>query len=209
MLLDWQALATVGFGFGGLILALTNSFAVLSDSRGTRYLDRTRGLVELHELVTRQGSLEGESASAKSKEAHARLLERLDVEARANAVLYLDATARLSKGGSIFAALLFFAYAALLLVFGARLPLEISSQTDLIIAVGVMLVFLTAASILMALGVRQLVRRMGTRRLNGDIGRMDELSPEGLAWIKGLPTSIARRRSERLSSRRINKEQPK
>jgi hypothetical protein len=70
-----------------------------------------------------------------------------------------------------------------------------SSTTDphAIPAVSVSAALLLIAILVIALGTRQIIRRLQTRSFRKRVGALDDLTIEGSAWIKAVPRAVARR----------------
>lgn len=180
---------------GGLVIAATNTWMAISDARASRFLDRAKGLLELRDLVTAEGPVQGSHASKDADKAQAELVLELEEESRANAVLYLDAAARLAKPGSLLTGAGELVYGALLIWLAIRGFPWSSSTADsrAISAIVVSAVLVLVAVIVIGVGIRQIVRRLKTRRLRKRVGTLDDLTVEGTAWIKDVPAAVARK----------------
>lgn len=193
--MGWVSWVTAMVAVGGLVIAVTNTWTGISDVRASRFLGRATGLLELRDVVTAEGPLRGSHASKNADKAHAELVLELEQESRANAVLYLDATARLSKPGSLLTGAGELVYGALLIWLAIRGFPWSSSTADprAISAIVVSAVLVLIALIVVGVGIRQIVRRLKTRQLRKRVGTLDDLTVEGSAWIKGVPGAVARK----------------
>ncbi|TXN29767.1 hypothetical protein [Lacisediminihabitans profunda] len=186
---------TAAVAVGGLVIAATNTWTAISDVRASRFLGRAKGLLELRDLVVVEGPLQGSHVSENADKAHADLVLELEQESRANAVLYLDAAARLARPGSMLTGAGELVYGALLIWLAARDFPWSSSTADAraIPAIIVSAVLALIALIVVGVGIRQIVRRLKTRRLRKRVGALDDLTVEGSAWIKEVPGAVARK----------------
>lgn len=187
---------------GTLIIGAVSAWNALSHARSARFLDRTKSLLELQEILESRGPLTGDDASARSPTAHSELLSRFELEARANAVLYLKSSARLTRPGSVVTGALLTVYGIFVAAIafaqlGAIKPQSAAAQIGIWIACGVFCVIGIAIS---GFGMRHFARRLESRDIRSLIGRKDDLTAEGLAdmtrlnailqgfsrWLRGL-----------------------
>lgn len=176
-----------------------NTWTAISDVRASRFLGRAKGLLELRDLVATEGPLVGSHASENADKAHTDLVLELGQESRANAVLYLDATERLGKPGSLRTGAGELVYGAFLAWLAIRDFPWSSSTADsrAIPAIVVSAVLILIALIVIGVGVRQINRRLKTRQLRKRVGTLDDLTLEGSAWIKDVPCAVARKLRKR------------
>jgi hypothetical protein len=189
---DW---VTTIVAAGGVVIAALNSWVAISDVRAKRFLGQSKGLLELRDVFAAEGALRGAHASKAAERAHADLLAEFEQESRANAVLYLDAISRLAKPGSLLTGIGQLIYGGVLVWFAiSGFPWTASAADPRTIG---SIIFSTtlflAALVLLGLGVRQVVRRLKTRKLRQRVGTLDDLTAEGSAWIKEVPGAIARK----------------
>lgn len=166
----------------GALIAFVGVVYKISSSRGKHYLERSTGLLLLRKELSDQGAYEGRTASTESEEAHRRLLATLDLESRANAVLYLNSAGRLARPGSYVLASVYGVYAlsmGYLLLLGLALPTNGTDPTSATVALLFQLVTLLT---LAWLSVWQFRRRRQSLRIRRAVGTIDELTIEGLAW---------------------------
>jgi hypothetical protein len=178
---------------GGLVIAGANSWAAISDLQASRFLSRTKGLLELRDLVVAEGPLRGSHASKNADKSHALLVLELEHESRANAVLYLDAASRLAKPGSLIFGIGELVYGAALMwlaISGFPWSSSIADAHE-VPAISASAVFVLVALIVIGVGIRQIIRRLNTRRLRNRVGALDDLTAEGLSRLKGVPGAVA------------------
>lgn len=181
-------LLTLLVALGTLVVGAVSVWNAVSDARAARFLDRTRGLLELRKIIESRGPLAGEDASSRSLSAHWDLLSGFELEARANAVLYLQATARLARPGSVVTGVALIGYGIFIIVMAfAQLdgsaPTSVTAQVVLWIIFGV---FCLAGTAITVWGVRHFARRLASRRIHRLIGRKDDLTVEGLSDMTRL-----------------------
>jgi hypothetical protein len=193
--MNWASGITALVAVGGLVIAATNTWTALSDSRSSRFYERSQALRELRNAVAAEGQLTGPRASKSANLAHARLLLEFDQESRANAVLYLEATARLAKPGSLVKGIGQWMYGGLLILLAVRgfppNPQETNAQA--IAQLIVFYSFIAIALLLIGLGSRQIARRFKTRNLRKRVGALDDLTIEGSKWVRGVPSALGRK----------------
>jgi hypothetical protein len=183
-------------------MSALSASAAISDVRAKRFLARSTGLLLLRDAIAAEGPVVGSQASTGAKEAHDGLLLQFGQEARANAVLYLDATSRLAKPGSLSTGFIQVLYGALLVwVVFTKIPWTASTTDPRAIApITASVVLLLSAIIVIAVGTRQIIRRLRTRRLRKKVGVIDDLTIEGIAQIKEVARVVSRRFRRRRSS---------
>jgi hypothetical protein len=196
--MDWVNWITPITALGGIGIAAINASVGISDARANRFFNRSKDLLELRDVVTGGGPLQGERISRKTEEAHKNLLRKFELEARANAVLYLEATSRLSKPGSIRIGLGEVAYGVFLIWLVANSHWNSRTEAQAIGVIIAAVVFLIPAMVLIVLGVRQFDRRLRTRRLRGKMGVLDDLTIEGSAWVRDAPKVVAQKVRSRI-----------
>jgi hypothetical protein len=190
---------TMLIGVSGIAISALSASAAISDVRAKRFLARSTGLLQLRDAIAAEGPVEGKQASAGATEAHQDLLLQFGQEARANAVLYLDATSRLAKPGSLPAGIGQIIYGAVLVWLAySRVPWTASTTDPVAIAslVGAG-VLLLSAIVIIAIGTWQIIRRLRTRRLRTKVGVIDDLTFEGSAWMRKVPGEVWRKSRRR------------
>lgn len=192
--MDWVSIIASGIGIGGLAVAVFNASTVVLERRAQRFFDRSKQLVELNLMVAELGPLSGASASKRADRAHTELVARVDLEIRANALLYLNSAGRLTRPGSlpwgIFSAAYGVVVAALaineILDMG---PSDVSSPGNNWISV---LILGVIAAVLLTFGLNQIYKRAETRLLRRAIGQLDDLTIEGVQSQLNVFRSLAR-----------------
>lgn len=169
---------------GGLLVTFLSVMHAIAQTRGKRYLERSKGLADLALILKEQGHSVGPDASAETQAAHAMLVQQVGAEARANAILYLDAAGRLRKPGSYVTALFLLLYGGVM-AFTALHSLiptygSVAQTNGAWIAKAV---FLLCAVIMVTLGSRAFRRRESTRRIRARMGIVDPISVEGFVRL--------------------------
>ena len=168
----------------GAVGALVSFTLKYLSSRGTHFLERTRGLLEMKNLVQELGEVTGPAASVRAAEAHLELVQSYEVEVRANAILYLRATARLKRPGSIITPFLWIGYSVFVFFV---LSNELSAATFLatnpiLNTIGGIALGLVALAVLVV-AIVTVIRRFVTRSIRKEMGHIDDLTLEGAGWV--------------------------
>jgi len=194
-------LLTVLAAIGGLLISGWSAWESFSASRANRFADRAKGLWELHELLLERGELIHATASKNAANSHRSFLVDLELEGRRNAAMYLHSLVRLARPGSALVGVTLIFYGLILGVAGVSPVVRSASggalTWDQTVSGGVLLMI---AAVVFAIGWSHLRRRLGARRVRKQIGEIDELTLEGVEWIRQLPSVLLERRRQRTRS---------
>lgn len=199
--MDWGLLVTFLLGLGGLLVGLINTASSLSISRANRYHERS---IQLHDhgvALEVRGPLTGQGSSIRATEAHANLVARFEIESRANAALYLAATSRLDRPGSLTWSTFSLTYGLVLLgiAFTSLSDNAWATPAGWLGAAVETAIYGISAIVLISFGGWGLVRRLQSRKLRQQIGKIDDLSIEGvIALAKGVTSLTRSTKSQRM-----------
>jgi len=168
----------------GAVGALVSFTLKYLSSRGTHYLERTRGLLEMKTVVENLGVVTGPAASMRAEEAHLELIQSFEVEARANAILYLRAAARLKRPGSIITPFLWIGYSLFVffLVFSSPSTANAPVVSPIFTTIAAIALLLVALAVLIV-AIVTVIRRFVTRSIRKEMGHIDDLTREGFDWV--------------------------
>lgn len=191
-----DSVSTILTVLGAVIALFASAGPAIWNSRSERYLRRSRAFRELHVTFDSLSQVSELVGSQRAPVAHERFTIDLDLEARANAAMYLKAVGRLSRPGSFAKALVLIIYAAMMSAFSiATLFRSTESLLDAWIGAGVTGAI---AVVLWWTGIAQLRRRLGTRWLRFVLGLAEPVSAEGvtdgIAALKRLAGRLSRQR---------------
>jgi hypothetical protein len=163
----------------GVVLAVLAFWRDFADYRAKRYCERFKTLLEMSDVLAARGPYSGQNAVASAATAHENLLAEFDVEARANAVMYVKTAGRLKRPGSLTLALGWCVYGVFLFWFTVSGSIAVGAPADESAAVYssvAQLIVMGIALISMGRGVLEGFRRWASRGIRLSVGLADELT---------------------------------
>lgn len=173
----------------GVVLAALAFWRDFSDYRAKRYCERFKTLLEMSDVLTARGPYSGQDAVAATS-AHENLLAEFDVEARANAVMYVKTAGRLKRPGSLTLALGWCVYGVFLIWFTLSGSIAVGAPADESAAVASsvsQLIVIGIALMSFGRGVVEGFRRWSSRGIRLSVGLSDELTVD---WWRGAAAGI-------------------
>jgi hypothetical protein len=166
----------------GVLLGIISTTHAIVQGRGKRFNERAKGLAELAGVLKERGPLQTTDSASKAEASHQTLLNQLETEIRANAILYLDSVSRLRRPGSYLISTVYLLYGGLmayLAVSGTFTPTAAIAQQPGAVNVAQAVIMIGALT-LITLGTRAHIRRNATLRLRARMGVIDPVSIEGV-----------------------------
>lgn len=186
ILMDVIEIIGAGVAIIGAALAVLAFWRDLGDYRARRYNERFKSLLDMSAAVSDLGPYAGVGVSSKSEKAHEAMLSQFDLEARANAVLYLQSAGRLNRAGSTILAGGLLVYGAVLAVIPFVMPGTAPAEQSPEATIGAFLaraLFVVLGLGFVGRGVVESVRRWSTRRIRLAVGASDDLTREAMKEI--------------------------
>lgn len=180
---------------GAVVALFASAGPALWHARSERYVQRSRAFRELHEAQMARGSIADPLDAPRAAAAHEEMGAGLDLEARANAAMYMKTAGLLQRPGSLAWALGLITYAIYLTWLTITVLLTPTDNAlGLWISVGIIGVI---ASVLWLAGITQWRRSRSTRWLRLTVGLAEPVNLEALAAmarrIGRWTTSLSRR----------------
>lgn len=158
-------------------------------SRGGVYLTRAQGLFTLHDELSARGPIAWETSASDADTAHSEFLSSIDLEARANAYLFVRSVGRLGRPGSFVTASGQLLYGIFLVALAVvqLLQAPASPESKLVSALTASAIFALAGILFCVFGGLRLARRIGTGRIRKRIGVQQSSARETLAQtLRGI-----------------------
>ena len=182
---------------GAVVALFASAGPALWHARSERYFQQSRAFRELHASHMAQGSIADQVGTPRAATAHEEMVTGLDLEARANAAMYMKTAGLLQRPGSLVWALGLITYAIYLTwLTVAVLLTPTDNALGMWISVGITGVI---ASVLWLSGISQWRRWRSTRSLRFTIGLTEPISLEALVAIAGNIKRSASKLRRRLS----------
>ena len=180
----------------GVALATLGFWRDFPDLRSRRYGERFKGLLEMSDELAKRGPYAGPNASATAATAHEATIAGLDLEARANAILYMNSAGRLRRPGSMSVAvgMIIYGIAIVWLIFAGVLPAAVHGEPISVTTAVSQYILLGIALISFAGGIVSAARRWVSRRIRLAIGHEDELT---VVWWKRVVSGLREKSTAR------------
>jgi hypothetical protein len=174
---------TVVVALIGVALASLGFWRDFPDLRSRRYIERFKGLLEMSDVLAARGPYAGPNAAAAAAAVHDSMLAGLDLEARANAVMYMNSAGRLRRPGSMSVAVGMVLYGVIIvwLVLAGVLPTTPAEEAVTVTTSVSQYILLGIALVSFGGGVVVGARRWVSRRIRLSMGHEDELT---VVWWK-------------------------
>jgi hypothetical protein len=186
----------------GVTIAVLAFWRDFADLRSRRYSERFKNLLEMKDVLATLGHYAGPHAVESAGTKHEKLLADLDVEARANAVMYMKAAGRLKRPGSMSVAVGMGVYGVVLitLVLSGVLPASTPDQdrTDVSLLVAQLILISIGLGAFIG-GVFEGIGRWISRGIRLSVGHEDELTVDW--WKSGVAGYQERRASRRAAKK--------
>ena len=181
----------------GVVLTTLGFWRDFPDFRSRRYSERFNGLLEMSDKLSERGPYAGPNAAAAAATAHEAMLAGLDLEARANAAMYMNSAGRLRRPGSMSVAVGMVVYGIVItwVVLAGVVPSVPSGGAASTTTAVSQYILLGIALISLVGGIRSGGRRWRSRGIRLTIGHDDELTA---VWWKRVGAGIR----EKLAARR-------